>query len=194
MLHFQKFTFMKKLFYIFALVAFTFTSCEKNDENSQIYTNINTSEDYLKFANSATFLEYLKSLEPQNDSNSNYAKVKGSVSKVLIPDNFRSITQIIKDIEKNEISQISKIKSTNQDEIEEMTVDEYNIMLAKDLLQDPILCNVMDTTLRIGIGGYLYKITKDGTFFCPYSKEAELIEIIKNFNEIKKNLILVNNS
>jgi len=64
-------------------------------------------------------------------------------------------------------------------------------MVAKNLLQDAILCNVMDTTLRIGIAGNIYKITDEGTFYAPYSNQNELLEKVKNFNDIKSNLIMV---
>lgn len=72
-----------------------------------------------------------------------------------------------------------------------MTLDEYNIMVARNLLQDAILCNVMDTTLRIGIAGNIYKITNEGTFYAPYQNQNELMEKIKNFNSINSNLIMV---
>lgn len=114
---------------------------------------------------------------------------------VKVPDNFTSITQLIT-IEQNlSINKIrNKSVSEDDDVIEEMTQDEYNVMIAKNLLQDPILYNVMDTTLRIGVGGYVYKITNEGTFFAPYSKQEELMERIKNFDEVKSSLAMENNT
>lgn len=68
-----------------------------------------------------------------------------------------------------------------------MTEDEYNLMRAENLLLDPVLTEVMDTTLRIGIAQNLYKITKYGTFISPISKKLELNKIINNFEAISLN-------
>jgi hypothetical protein len=89
---------------------------------------------------------------------------------------------------------MNRVKSMNENDIEEMTVDEYNLMIAKSLLVDPILYNVMDTTLRIGVDGIIYKITKDGTFFAPYSLENKLTEKVRIFSEIRSNFKIENNS
>ncbi|GHT65916.1 hypothetical protein FACS189452_00890 [Bacteroidia bacterium] len=69
-----------------------------------------------------------------------------------------------------------------------MTQDEYNIMQAKLLLPDPVLHNVLDTTLRIAVGNDFYKITPDGTFITKRGNEAELYDVIQNFEQIKQNL------
>lgn len=64
-------------------------------------------------------------------------------------------------------------------------------MRSENLLLDPILTEVMDTTLRIGIAQNLYKITKYGTFISPISKESELNKTINNFETIFQNSSII---
>ena len=186
---------MKIKLLIFALLALVFTACDKNDENIQTPSTTNKDVCYLKFENNDNLLEYLKSFKSTNDTiNTTISKVKRHNFNVTIPTGFQSINQISEGDRVSEMSKINKSNSSESGEIEDMSIDEYNIMVAKNLLQDPILYNAMDTTLRIGVGGYLYKITNDGTFFAPYSRENELMEKIKEFSQIKENLAIVDNS
>ena len=169
---------------IFALLALVFTACDKNDENIQTPSTTNKDISYLKFENNDNLLEYLKSFKSTNDTiNTTISKVKRQNFNVTVPTGFQSINQISEGDRVSEMSKINKSNSSESGEIEDMSIDEYNIMVAKNLLQDPILYNAMDTTLRIGVGGYLYKITNDGTFFAPYSRENELMEKIKEFSQ-----------
>lgn len=47
-------------------------------------------------------------------------------------------------------------RGSNDDADEEMTTDEFNVMKSENILVDPLLTQVMDTTLRIQIGEQLY--------------------------------------
>lgn len=46
----------------------------------------------------------------------------------------------------------------------EMTVDEFAVYKAEELLTEPALSHVMDTSLVIGVGDYYYKVTEKGSF------------------------------
>lgn len=65
---------------------------------------------------------------------------------------------------------------------EEMTIHEFRLMKAEELILDPILEEVMDTTLRVGIGDRIYKITEHGTFSAPKGQLIALEKEIANFN------------
>lgn len=185
---------MKKILYVFILVFITLTSCDKNDTINQISKSENKDENFLKFESNNDFSNYLKTFQVSNDTNYiGIAKAKRMKFNVKVPNNFASINQMCQKSESSKMKAINKT-SSDDDAIEEMSTDEYNIMVAKNLLQDPILCNVMDTTLRIGIAGNIYKITEDGTFFAPYSKQNELMEKINNFDEIKEHFTMIDNS
>ena len=78
--------------------------------------------------------------------------------------------------------------SENDDVIEEMTQEEFNMMNAKLLLRDPVLWNIFDTTLRISVGNDFYKITRYGTFITSMGNEEELYDVIRDFEQIKKTM------
>ncbi len=186
---------MKKIFYLFVLVTVMLVSCDKNDIINQLSLNKNQDEKFLKFESNTDFSDYLNTFQTNNETNNvNNAKVRSVNSLVEIPSNFVSISKMTIGSVNPSNRNIKNIASTDDGNIEEMTQDEYNVMVAKNLLQDPILCNVMDTTLRIGIAGNIYKITDEGTFYAPYSNQNELMDKIKNFNNIKSSLIMIDNS
>jgi hypothetical protein len=126
---------------------------------------------YLQFASEGDFQTFL---ENRNESSTEIS-LKSSENEVIVykPTRFKSIAERKKEMKANQL------RSSYEDEIQEMTTDEYNLMQAENLLLDPILAEVMDTSLRIGIAQNLYKITKYGTFISPISKELELNKIIE---------------
>lgn len=125
-----------------------------------------TSEGYLNFATQEAFENLISQLDSAGTNNSSTKS-----SKILAIDGFNSIAVL-----KN-----SELKSSELDD-EEMTADEYNVMRAENLLVDPVLTNVMDTTLRIGIAGQLYKINEYGTFSAPKQYAENINAAIANFD------------
>jgi hypothetical protein len=174
---------MRKLIYLVAFTTLLLSACEKSEENEKLIQQ----NEYLKFSSKAELLTFLS----DHENNTNLARAKKISTKTVIPDNFYSINEMSDNYTK---LAMNRVKSMNENDIEEMTVDEYNLMIAKSLLVDPILYNVMDTTLRIGVDGIIYKITKDGTFFAPYSLENKLTEKVRIFSEIRSNFKIENNS
>jgi L-ribulose-5-phosphate 4-epimerase len=61
-------------------------------------------------------------------------------------------------------------------------------MQAKLSLPDPVLCYVLDTTLRIAVGDDFYKITPYGIFVTHKGNEEELYTVIANFEQAKLDL------
>jgi hypothetical protein len=162
-------------------------SCRK-DETAEVNitsdnNEISVSDDgYLKF-DSQYELDNL--LEEYIAAESGVVVKSGTGRK--IPKRFVSIT----DLEEQKY----KTKSGNESsiEIEETTLEEFNLACAKSLLKDPVLFNIFDTTLRLIVGDYFYKITDYGTFATKSGNEAELYTVIENFEQIKHDLNLSEN-
>ena len=179
---------MKNLFIVFSfLISVTlFVSGCSDDFNIKeelAGENIKKDSEYLKFASEDDFKSFLENINEDNTETS----LRSSKNKAIIykPIGFKSIA------ERKRETKTNQLRSDSEDEIEEMTEDEYNLMRAENLLLDPILTEVMDTTLRIGIAQNLYKITKYGTFISPISKESELNKTINNFETIFQNSSII---
>jgi hypothetical protein len=161
--------------HILIAVIFTITfSCTK--EETQNYTDIsnNSNEsEYLDFISQAEFDDVIQSyIAFENGSSTETKSINRKTAK-----GFTSIA---------ELQQSCLTKSGADDE--EMTQDEFNIMQAKLLLPDPVLCYVLDTTLRIAVGNDFYKITPYGTFVTHKGNEEELYAVIENFEQTKQSL------
>ena len=76
---------------------------------------------------------------------------------------------------------------------EELSVDEYNLSIAESIVRDELLYDFLDTTLRIGIGDYIYKITEDGTFAFKSSIYSTNYcdSILRDFDSSKYNYLNV---
>jgi hypothetical protein len=150
------------------------TSCAKEETQNyaEISNNSNESE-YLDFTSQTEFDDVIQSyIAFENGSFTETKSINRKTAK-----GFTSIA---------ELQQSCLTKSGADDE--EMTQDEFNIMKAKLLLPDPVLCYVLDTTLRIVVGNEFYKITPHGTFATHKGNEEELYAAIENFEQIKQNL------
>jgi hypothetical protein len=128
---------------------------------------------YLKFNNQdelTNLIEDLIAIE-------NGSKV-GTKSSVMLKyaDGFTSIADL-------EQQQRLQTKSGTTSGIEEMTADEYNAMKAKSLIPDDVLKSILDTTLRIGVGNDLYKITSYGTLVTPQNNKQALNKAIAVLDE-----------
>lgn len=167
---------MKKYF-IALLFSVFLISCSNEEEfltnepqngNEQTNQNSITVKDgYLNFDSDATLKDYLASLQTnQITTRSSKLKIEG----------FTSIADL-----KNSL--VSTRSTGNDEDEEEMSTDEFNIMRAEELVVDPILREVMDTTLRIGVADRVYKITDYGTFSAPTEKASSIDKAIAEFDK-----------
>lgn len=182
---------MKKYLFLFMILGLLFNSCTNDDDFSPQKTvdeetpstkiNVKSVDGYLKFASDADLKNFLSVLEEENGS------LTKSVSSGLTNiEGFKSLSVL-----KKELQSSSKVKALSEDEDEEMTVDEYNVMTAENLLLDPVLTEVMDTTLRIGVGDRVFKITEYGTFSAPSNKASYIQKAIDTFDKnIKTRTVL----
>jgi uncharacterized membrane protein YgcG len=151
-------------------------SNELNDRN-EINVTDNTvtvnKDGYLVFSSNQALKNYLDEIR------------KGEMSTIIpIVKNkkkFKSLLEI-----NDELSERPKTMSTIStfDGMEAMDEDEFRIYLAEEIVKDPLIYNIVDTTLRIGIGDSLYKITKYGTFIAPSEKEDVINYIIANYSQL----------
>jgi len=132
---------------------------------------ISVVDGYLNFPTDEIFKEYITGL---NESSSMQTK-STQLQSLKSVQGFKSISDL-----KNDIDTGTKSATTSDDE--EMTLDEYRVMMAENLLLDPLLTEVMDTTLRIGVAGRIYKVTEHGTFSAPSNKAASLTKAIEKFD------------
>lgn len=148
------------------LVLLTMNACqqydfisENNDESkvpeNNLFEGINVEDGYLNFSTSVVFEEFLSSLEKRNETETTITRAQQN----KIP-GFTSISSLKKSI----LNVTRNVSNNNDDEDEEMSQEEFAIANAEDLLIDPILLEVMDTSLRIKIENRLFKITSYGTF------------------------------
>lgn len=170
---------MKKIL-LSLIVALSFASCSEDSltvestgkSDSGNATEIELKNGYLCFSSDSIFKQYLLNVE--NGQNSTRVFDGASVAKV---GNFKSISQLQK-----ELSSVISRSSELDDDVEEMTQDEYNLMKAENLLLDPVLEEVMDTTLRIQVDDRLYKVTEYGTFSVLADSAEYLTPIVENFD------------
>ena len=136
-------------------------------------------EGYLNFPSSSVLLQYLDYREMEVESENEF-RSSGTSSF----SGFRSIADIKKSM--------PELRSSNDSE--EMSVEEYKLMLIEDLLIDPILMEIMDPTLRIGVGDKLYIVNEYGTFSGSKSNIQNLVTEIDKFEKQKAPLVPVNQS
>lgn len=173
---------MKKITLLaMAFTAFAFTACQQEDllaENDKAKNELDTTTDgiqvvdgYLSFASNDLFQSYLASLKNEQSSS--------TISTRATQQSIKGFTSI------NSLKEQVAVANTRSGDSEEGTEDEYRISIAEDLIKDELLYNVMDTTLRISIGDMFYKITEQGTFYCPKEYAEEIDNVIKTFDATK---------
>ena len=160
------------------------TSCTKDEiqtcgvENqSETLANVEVTDGgYLSFPNQVLFDSYIEELR---DSESSVKTGVTRSNKFNLGDlsGFKSIANI----QEQYYSTRASIAESSDDDDEEMTLDEFNALKAEDILVDPVLTQVMDTTLRVQIGDRLYKITEYGTFYAPKDNIKELDDEVSQF-------------
>lgn len=171
---------MRKIFIVLGISLFLFSCNEDenllvseggNEDNGEFITDITVEDGYLNFSSANAFEDFISKIE--SDNNGNDIKVRSTAIKT---DGFVSIINLKSHIAKSAIS------TRNNNELEEMTLDEFNIIKAEKLLPDPILTFILDTTLRIGIEDRIYKITEYGTFSALKINGSNIDEAIENFD------------
>lgn len=161
--------------YLYLFIIFVFISSCTDDQINEIISeeNMQKQEDYLFFDSETNFKDFILSIDSGSSIQSR------SIQSLKSSRNFKSLATLKREIEK------TKLRSAfddNSDIEEEMSRDEFNIMNAENLLLDPVLFEVMDTTLRIGIAEKVYKITEYGTFCAPKGKMYLIENAIKKFD------------
>lgn len=169
---------MKKYFLLLCIIVMCITSCNSDDDlNSSVpkpnktgnIGEITLEDGYLKFASERTFEDFIKGL--------NVAETQTKSLSLQLPRGFVSISSM-----QNMEEFRTKSVSGYDDADEEMNEDEYKIMVSENLLLDPILTEIMDTTLRVNIADRIYKITEHGTFSTTKNNTANLEKAINNFD------------
>ena len=83
------------------------------------------------------------------------------------------------------LAEMSDAVMTRSSSGEELTVDEYRIHSAEELLADPVLSYVVDTTLTIGVANKLYKVTDKGTIVVNSARGVDFLnEVASKFNPL----------
>lgn len=142
------------------------TTNETEKTNSQ---EVKVTNGYLDFNSQNAFNSYVNKLrENENSSSNTNTRALAEQSNLIKIKGFTSIADIKKNVN-------ISTRGSNDDADEEMTTDEFNVMKSENILVDPLLTQVMDTTLRIQIGEQLYKITKYGTFYVN-AKDADFLQ------------------
>ncbi|MBQ7222019.1 MAG: hypothetical protein IJS02_00945 [Bacteroidales bacterium] len=161
---------MKRILNVLAAFSlFALVSCAKDEviaapEHAAPAGEICVVDGHLEFQSDDAFESYFTSLITQNLS-STKSVISGNLN------GFKSIRQ-----RKEELS------LTKGGDSEEMTEEEYELMIAENLLLDPALAEVMDCDLSIAINGRLYKITPYGTFSVDLSDSDLMDDIIDGFD------------
>ena len=123
-----------------------------------------------RFPSTQSLKDYLTQII-ENEGGS--PKTKSSISGVGIP-GFVSLADRI----------INERERTKAMEQEEMSIDEFRVYRAEELLLDPVLAHVVDTSLVIGVENKIYKITESGTFAIQTNRSIEdLRDAIESFDE-----------
>lgn len=148
--------------------------CSKTDnnvleENNSIYNEIQVVDGHLHFGTSESFEKYLSFIS----DNPNVATTKS----LHFPSDITGFTSLA--------SMKTVYETKAYDELENMTDTEFAVHKAEELLIDPILTHVLDTSLTIGVEDKIYKITPKGTFSISSERSInELYKTIERFDTI----------
>lgn len=123
------------------------------------------SNHYITFKNKDALKTFL---ENKNNSQTRATVIENEL--IEIPEQFKPVNAIMA-VYKNESPDIVDT---------EMSIDEFNVMKAENLLLDSTLYDMMDTTLMVKVEDRIYKITEYGTFSAL--TESALKNAIKDFD------------
>jgi len=174
---------MNKLFVVLGIGLLLLQSCNNENDFSQeingkdngsgkepveVATGITLKDGFLHFASEDVLESFLLGAEQEADAATELKSTRASTTRL---NGFVSLA----DMKQTIGNSLKSTRSSDVDEDEEMTEDEVRIVKAEELLVDPILAEVVDTTLRIGVSDRIYKITEYGTFSAP-TNNAHFIE------------------
>lgn len=170
----------KLIITLLSIITLGFVSCS-DDEITEVtpdaFSNptIRVQDGYLAFQNQITFDSIVEKL--RDAAHTVTIPTRGAQNNPydLLPSHFISIAKTKENAHK-------ATRVISEEESEEITLDEYNAMKAENILVDPLLTHLMDTTLRIQIADTLYKITPHGVFFTNTSNASSLESIIETFD------------
>ena len=134
--------FMKKLFYIFALVAFTLTSCEKNE----IVSNLDGENSITSEGGKRSIRPVILGEQKKNPFSLENMKIALDTLKKMVSESYQTA-----------------FKAKAVDEIELETTDLYVRFLPQDSAQYKQLMN--DTTLTLFDFPLDYEITQSGDYY-----------------------------
>ncbi|MCQ2974847.1 MAG: hypothetical protein MJ211_08550 [Bacteroidales bacterium] len=174
---------MKKILIIICSLFFL-NSCNKQEEIIEVTDNQQNKQicelsetGYLKFSNFDLLKEYMDNCQTiENESSDILLKKSYNLG------GFQSIANLRKKYFELDEYQTLNSKSFTEDDIEDMTEEEFNLMQTEELLFDNNLTYIFDTTLRISVEGNLYKITKYGTFSVEENQSEKIAEAISDFD------------
>lgn len=166
---------------------------------------------YLVFSDQKSFEEAVKYL--QENEGSSLRSANGI--SVTIPENFKSISTLQKELEYNTNHHdqstnngVALFRSTNSSvsssatgsstydsetdsyysDLEEMTEEEFSIFKSEELLLEPAFYELMDSTMRVQISDTLYVVTEVGTFAAHKNDKQTLYETIYEVRDIAEEL------
>lgn len=176
--------------FFFSIVAITLVLSSCSDEVPLVSNNssdagenveIEVKDGYLIFSSDSVFKRTIEAIQSQEDDPSETRASSCLNNELPNVEGFKSIASLQKELARQSTRSSGSEYESDADD-EEMSLDEYNAMKAEDLLIDPSLTEVMDTTLRIQISDRLYKVTKYGTFSVDTNNEASLYDEIAKFD------------
>lgn len=168
-------------------------------------------DNYLVFSDQKSFEEAVKYL--QENEGSSLRSANGI--SVTIPENFKSISKLQKELEYNTNHHdqstnngVALFRSTNSSvsssatgsstydsetdsyysDLEEMTEEEFSIFKSEELLLEPAFHELMDSTMRVQISDTLYVVTEVGTFAAHKNDKQTLYETIYKVRDIAEEL------
>lgn len=176
-----------KTFALFVVFLCMFTSCIKDHLKKEDGTNTEASsgvaqvneDGYLTFQSLDALKRCLKEISENTESG------QSIVERYLGGETTRSANQrTFISVAMQEAMLLTRSGNDDSHDVddEEMTIEEFGIARAGELLYEDALTYVMDTTLRIVAGDKLYQVTEYGTFVAPLDKADMLSETILNFN------------
>lgn len=157
--------------FIFCLSALLLLSCSKDElQNIQGHETdpeeITVSDGHLSFSSYQALENYFSDI------------VQGKVHPYTKSTGTTSFPGFISIADRK-----ASIAYTKAGDSDEMTQEEYDLMMVENLLEDPALCSILDTNLEIEVEGVLFKITELGTFFIDKNDEEKLQGIIDSFDK-----------
>lgn len=165
---------MRKIYLAFASIlavsSLVLSGCSKDslgevEEAKKSTEEITVSDGHLSFSSYQALESYFS-----NITQGNVQTITKSTRSASIP-GFVSIAE-----------RKASIASTKSGDSDEMTQEEYDLMMAENLLEDPDMCYILGTDLEIEVEDKLFKITDLGTFCIDTKDAGQLQGIIDNFD------------